>query len=297
MLSALRNIQLATSGVQLLLLLLAAQLESHLGWIICLGIMSLISILAWLSALKKYRTIQNTPTSKISSAAQGYVELIGRGLSTLPDMPVLGKLTHSPCLWYRYRIEHKDRDGDWNHVESGSSEDTFVLRDDSGECIIDPDHAEILTEHKQQWTSGFHRYTEWQLRKNDTLYVLGEFRTQGGSTAEFDARAEQSALLAEWKRNREALHARFDLDGDGQLNEQEWLLARRAAKREIAKKQTEVQNQSDFHIIAQPHDGKLFVISNQSPDKIARRYLYWTWGNLMVFFAGLAGVGWIVAHP
>lgn len=291
-----RHIQLITSGAQILLFVVGAQLESRLGWIVCLTIMAAISQYAWLSALQKYRAITSTPTSKIASAAQGYVELMGRGLPASVELTIFGKLTHLPCLWYRYNIEHKDHDGDWHSIESGTSENTFVLRDDTGDCVIDPDHADILTQHKQQWTSGFHRYTEWQLLKNDALYVLGEFRTQGGSTAEFDLHAEHNALLAEWKKNMPDLHARFDLNGDGQLDEQEWMLARRAAKREVAKKQTEVHNQSDVHILSQPRDDKLFVISNLSPEKIARHYLYWVWGNLLLFFGGLIGLGWVLQH-
>lgn len=35
-------------------------------------------LLAWLAAYKRYRLIADTPTSQIMSAAQGYVELVGR---------------------------------------------------------------------------------------------------------------------------------------------------------------------------------------------------------------------------
>jgi len=70
---------LVTSGAQLLLLLVGLKLESRNGWLVCLSIMAAISILAWLSALNRLRTIRDTPTSKIASAVQGYVELTGRG--------------------------------------------------------------------------------------------------------------------------------------------------------------------------------------------------------------------------
>jgi hypothetical protein len=210
---------------------------------------------------------------------------------------LVSKLTSTPCLWYRYKVEHKAHDGDWNCVDSGTSDDTFVLRDETGECFVDPDGAEVLTEHKKQWSTGFYRYVEWLLLKNDRVYALGEFRTQGGSTAEFDLHSEQNALLTDWKKNMPELRTRFDLNGDGQLDEKEWMLARNAAKREVAQKQTQVQNQSDVNIISQPHDGKMFVISNLTPEKIARHYLYWVWGNLILFFGGLAGTGWVIQMP
>lgn len=294
MLERLRQIQLATSGAQLLLVLVAVQLESRPGWIVCLSIMSLISVFAWQSALSKYRTIQNTPTSKVASAAQGYVELMGRGYSLVGNAPLLGKLSKFPCLWYRYRIEHKDHEKEWHTIESGESDETFLLRDDTGECFIDPEHAEIITHIRQQWITGAHRYTEWLLKKEDPLYVLGEFRTQGGGALTFDVRAEHNALLAEWKQNMPELKARFDLDQDGELSEAEWMLARRAAKREVDKRIVAAQAQPDIHLISKPPDGKLFLVSNLTPTKLARRYLYWVWGNLVIFFAGLAGIGWVI---
>lgn len=291
-----RHIQIATSGAQILLFVLAAQFESRLGWLICLPLIALLSLVAWLAVLKKYRAISDTPTSKIASAAQGYVELIGRGDYFVASSPLISRLTHKPCLWYRFSVEHKDHDGDWHTVESGSSDDSFQLRDDTGACNIDPEGAEIITQHKETWTSGFHRYTEWMLLKNDAIYVLGGFRTEGGSTAEFNPHEEENQLLAAWKKDMPTLHQRFDLDGDGALNETEWMLARRAAKREVRQKAQEVRSQADVNVLGKPRDGQLFVISNLTPEKLARRYLYWIWGNLALFFIGLVGFGWVLQH-
>ena len=103
--------QLVTSGAQLLLLLVAFQMESYNGWLLCLSIMAAISVLAWLSALSRLRTIRDTPTSKIASAAQGYVELTGHG-RPFGEQPLLGKLSLLPCLWYRYKIERRDSEKD-----------------------------------------------------------------------------------------------------------------------------------------------------------------------------------------
>jgi len=63
----------------------------------------------------------------------------------------------------------------------GESSDSFMLYDDSGECVVDPEHAEIVTKHRDQWQEGDYRYTEWKLINSDSLYVIGEFRTQSGA--------------------------------------------------------------------------------------------------------------------
>jgi hypothetical protein len=284
--------QLVTSGAQLLLLLIGLKLESRNGWLACLGIMAAISLLAWLSALNRLRAIRDTPTSKVASAAQGYVELIGRG-HPFGD-PLLSKLSALPCLWYRYRIERRESENKWKIMDSGESDDSFMLRDDTGECVVDPEQGEILTQHRDQWHDGDYRYTEWKLIEHDSLYVIGEFRTQGGSNLEFNTRDEINSLLAEWKKDMPTLHARFDLDNNGTLDMQEWMLARSAAKREAAKMMREAQAQPDINIISRPRDNQLFLISNLTPDKLSRRFLLWSWAHVAIFFGALGGIGWVL---
>ncbi|HXU93065.1 MAG TPA: hypothetical protein VFP33_05355 [Gallionella sp.] len=287
--------QLVTSGAQLLLLFVGLKLESREGWLGSLSAMALISFFAWMSALYRLRAIRDTPTSKVASAAQGYVELVGRG-RPFGDTPLISKLRQLPCLWYRYTVERRTSKNKWETVDSGESVDSFVLRDDSGDCVVDPEHAEIVTRHRDQWIAGDHRYTEWTFIRDDSIYAIGEFRTRSLGT-EFDAREELNALLAEWKRDMPALHARFDLNRDNQLDMQEWMLARQAAKREVEKKKREAQAQPDIHLLGLPHDGKLFLLSNLTPEKLSRRYLFWSWAHLVIFFGALGGISWMLSNP
>lgn len=286
--------QLITSGAQLLLLLVGIRLHSRDGWLTCLAVIALISLYAWLSSLYRLRTLRNTPTSKIASAAQGYVELVGSG-QPFCDPPLLSTLRRRPCLWCRYKIERRERNG-WKTIDSGESGDSFILRDDTGECVVDPESAEIITRHSDQWQEDGCRYTEWNLIKGETLYVIGRFRTQGGSNQEFDSRAELSALLTEWKKNMPTLLARFDLNKDGELSIEEWELARQAAKREVEKMEMDVLAQPSTHIISRSPDGQLFLISNLSGDSLSRRYMLWAWGHLIIFFGSLGGLGLVLQN-
>jgi len=288
--------QLVTSGAQLLLLLVGFKLESRDGWLLTLSVIAAISIPAWLSALGRLRAIRDTPTSRIASAAQGYVELTGRG-GIIKEAPLISKFTALPCLWYRYTVERKDSNDKWEIVDRGESHDCFLLRDETGSCMVDPDQAEIITKHRDQWEKDGYQYTEWKFIDQDFLYVIGNFRTQGGSNLEFDTRAELNSLLAEWKQDMPKLHARFDLDENGELDMKEWMLARSAAKREVNKLLREARSQTDFHIIDQPHDGKLFLISNLTPEKLSRRYLFWAWAHLIIFFGTMIGISRVLQTP
>ena len=236
---------LVTSGAQIILLVLALQLHSRTGWLACLGLMALISLFAWMSALRRLRLVRDTPTSRIASAAQGYVELIGMG-KPLPEKPVVSQLTGLPCLWYRYKIETR-RGKNWETIDSGESGEPFLLHDESGQCVVDPAGAEILTNHCDTWMNSGDRYTEWLLLQADHLYTLGQFRTFGGSSVVDDQNEEVKNILAEWKENMPELRKRFDLNNDGQLDMQEWMLARQAAKREAEKRLKAERAQPDVN--------------------------------------------------
>lgn len=99
--------------------------------------------------LRRARLIEDTPTAKIRSAAQGYIELSG---TVLPDKEnrVIAPLTDSACCWYRYEIEKKS-DKNWRTVEKGSSDKPFLVEDETGQCIILPEGAEVTPSDQSVW--------------------------------------------------------------------------------------------------------------------------------------------------
>ncbi len=153
--------------------------------------------------LKAARNIEDTPTSKIRSAAQGYVELSGT-IKTLEAI-TYAKLTKQPCAWYYYKIEelvtYRTKDettSSWNMLEQGVSIDPFLLDDGTGECAILPFGAEIIPTTKMTWRGhsrtptppptsflswllwnswGSYRYTESRLELNTPLNASGMFYT------------------------------------------------------------------------------------------------------------------------
>jgi E3 Ubiquitin ligase len=285
--------QLVTSGGQLLLLFVGFKLESRTGWLWCLGSMAVVSLFAWYSALRRLRAISGTPTSRIGSAAQGYVELVGRGAAH--GAPILSRYSNLPCLWCRYKLERRDgKNRGWSTVEQGENSAPFVIDDDTGKCIVDPQGAEILTRHKDSWTLGGQRYTEWRLLDIDLIYTLGEFRTAGGSSTTLTKNELVKQVLSEWKINNADLLRRFDLNNSGVLEMKEWMLARSAARREAEKRLNEAYAEPDTNFMLQPRDGRLFLISNLDQDKLVLRYELWAWGHIIILFGALTGMAWLM---
>lgn len=270
----------------------AAQTESPLGWLLAAGIASPLALWAWTRAVKQRRLMNDTPTSRIASAAQGYVELRGFGQPTDAG-PVYSRLKLTPCLWFRYQIEKRDHEDKWHTEESGDSNACFLLDDGTGQCVIDPEGAEIVTQHSSTWREGDYRYHEWWLLPNDPIYALGNFHTLDASDHTLDAKADVGALLAEWKKDPAELRRRFDLNGDGEIDPQEWLLARQAARREISKQHQQLRAIPASHHLAPPPDSRPYLLTNLDPDQLGRRYAWWALLHFTVFLGSSTAAPWL----
>ncbi|TAH41841.1 MAG: hypothetical protein EYC67_16830 [Betaproteobacteria bacterium] len=273
--------------------LAALALRTGAGWpaLLALALLLAAGLYGWLRSLQHARLILDTPTARIASAAQGYGELRGRG-QPLQGTPLLSPLDGLPVLWYRLLTERRERDGKWRHERVHESDASFLVVDDSGECAVDPDGAEMLVQRRDVVVQGELRHTQWSLLRHDPVYVLGEFHTLGSVTPEFDAAAQVRDLLAAWKRDRPALLARFDLDGDGQIDVREWELARAQARREVRQQRDAALSAAEVHLMRRPADGRLYLISDLDPALIARRYRWWSAFHVVVVLGAAAALAW-----
>jgi hypothetical protein len=245
----------------------------------------------WLRSLRHARLILDTPTARIASAAQGYTELRGRG-RPLAGTPLLSPVNALPLLWYRLSIQRKHRDGKWRHVSTHESDASFLLDDGSGVVAVDPEGAEMLVRRRDVFDNGELRHTQWSLIANDPIYVIGDFTTLGSISPDFDSAAQVRELLAHWKTDSATLLARFDLDGNGELDLREWELARAQAKREIARRRVEVLSAPEAHVVRKPAVRRLFLVSDLDPARIAWRYRAWGAFHALIFVGAGATAAW-----
>ncbi|MEZ0316526.1 MAG: hypothetical protein ACAH10_06500, partial [Methylophilaceae bacterium] len=267
------NKYIAAYGKRLLVPLAAVLLGGAKG---LLMVLPFYSIYFFLREYKSAQAIADIATSKISSAAQGYVEIIGKGVPVdAATSPVSGKR----CLWYEY--QHYRTKGwisrlmlgldrsDWELIASGKQEDIFSISDGSEHCLVNPKGAQVSELDYEEWYEGNNFYKEARLLPGRDLYVLGNFITQSASQQRTEFSRQVGALIAEWKQDQKRFLQRFDLDNDGQVSEQELALVRAAATREIRNELGELKPQTT---ISKPADGRPFIISHHAHHKLIRRH-------------------------
>jgi len=288
---------------QVFTLILAAALCVGGAWI-CIG--------RWSRA----RHLLDTPTSRIRSAAQGYVELVGVLRELMVPQP-MAPLTGERCLWWRYRIEEYRSNGkrsSWSVIERGVSEAWLRLADATGECLIDPRGAEVHPAFRKVWTgdlrhprgvapSGWvglfsigkrYRYTEERLHEGEPLYALGDFRTSGGGRQGLDLQSAKRDVIRQWKGDFAGLLQRFDSNADGQLDEQEWSRVRLAARLEAEDRHRESSAAPALHQLGQPSEALPFVLSSHGEEVLTQRFYWQAAGGAVLCLAGALATAWLL---
>jgi E3 Ubiquitin ligase len=267
----------------------------------------------------KNRTIVDTPTSRVRSAAQGYVELSGRGVLP-PDSRNKGPLTGLPCTWWRYKIEERGRRGGLRSVDSGTSTEPFVLDDGTGRCLIDPRGAEVFPSVTTVWygpeawpqgripggggvlgwlldhvPTGKYRYTEHRLQIQEHVCALGAFRSEGGVSVD-DPDAAVTDLLHQWKQDQATLLKRFDTNHDGILSAAEWEQARAAARKQVMDGRAADTRTPSLNVLAEPVDGRCFLLAASEGGSLARRFRRRALAGIGAFVGSAVALTWMLTH-
>lgn len=296
-------------------------------WLVVIGLAAAAVYSFWyaIKSWTKNRVIEDTPTSRVRSAAQGYVALSGRGMP-LPNAENKGPLTGMPCTWWRYTIEQRDGRGyaglsrSWSTLQSDISAAPFLLDDGTGQCLIDPRSAEVFPGASDVWygssewpemhipngtgvfgwlvdhaVTGKYRYTEQRLQPHEHVCALGALRSVGGVSVE-SPDAAIADLLREWKQDQAALLARFDDDHDGTLSSAEWDRARAAARQQVLDGRNAEASPPSLNVLADPQDGRSFLLAASDDTSLARRFRRRALAGLAGFVGSTAALTWILTH-
>jgi hypothetical protein len=248
--------------------------------------------------LYRVRIIEDTPTARIRSAHQGYVELEGNA-ELMEGIPIVSPLSNTECCWWRYQIHKKDHKGNWELEEKKTSTELFLLRDDTGVCIIDPEGAEVSPKQKEVWYGSpqpgassqiggnflaSRRYTEEYIYDGNHLYAIGLFKSLDDMDHQ-RARSEIAReLLREWKQQPEKMQL-FDRNGDGDINSREWEAARRTANTQAEREYREEQERLIPHMLSKPDSRRHpFLISPRPQFDLVKRYRWIAGFSIAGFF-------------
>jgi len=269
-----------------------AQASEFWFWVLIVGVFATVAARAAARRLRRAQIVEDVPTSRVRSASQGYVELQGEA-RLMPGPPNPSPLTSINCCWWTYRIEQrviKHRNGrretSWKTISNGTSEEPFLLVDDTGNCIVDPWGASVMTVSGDRWygslrqptpnmrrarRQGAYRYSEKRLEIGDPIYAIGAFRTERDNVESMSAEEEIRELLASWKRDQRQLLGRFDENRDGVISIDEWDVARAKARAEIEKARSQRAVRPGLDILAHPDDDRPFLLAALPQPRVARR--------------------------
>jgi hypothetical protein len=280
-------------------------------WLLWLGLTlgSLMTLRWGVHAFWRLRTVADTPTARLRSAPQGYVELVG--IARAHHGTVEARLSGTSCLWCRFRVEQRRRAGRnsrWVTLEWGETDRPFRLADDSGGCLVEPKGARIETRRRDVWlgpnrkpadrrparlklgpwitlTAGRtnrYRFTEERIHAGEPLYVLGHLETP--RLGPEGQRHLERALLRLWKQDPQRMAA-LDTDGDGEISLDEWDQARERAAR-LALESTRQRDRSRLSRVRATGDaGRPFVIATYTESELIASLRWRTLGFTAAFVA------------
>ena len=243
-------------------------------------------------AFRRYRIMSGTATSKIRSAAQGHVEL--KGLAEFMQNGIIqSPFSGNRCVWYHCTVDKRKRSGKrttWTNISDECSSQLFRLVDETGDCIIDPDHAHVIPETDLTWYGnqtetrnqvpakkhivslnlGKYRFRERLIRPATPIYAMGWFKTIYSNVSDESIEEQVEELVKQWKLQPHRYLSEFDIDQNGKIQQGEWRTIRAAARKQVLAIIS--QRQREYHVVSRPDDERQpYILSAVDEDVMVAR--------------------------
>ncbi len=222
--------------------------------------------------------VQDTPLSKLRSVSAGFVEVMGR---IHAKDRFISPVSGAECVYFRYTKEsmYRTRNGyGWQTVEMGEafSEDCY-LDDGTGIISLNLKNAEFSVTSKEtvnhtyaELNAGLTpapgmnntRYTEEYLQDGRTVYVMG-------TATPVNPLRRFGEYLSEVKKDKDRM-LRFDLNGDGVIDEPEWQAALPKLRSEFLGRYMD-KGQSFSLMLDFREDFPVFLVSDQPEEKLLKK--------------------------
>ncbi len=259
------------------------------------AILALILLTAGLRNLRLKRLIETTPTSRIRSLAMGLVELHG---TVRREYALVAPMTQTPCVWYRVRRYRRRRNpknnqSTWQQTSvRDSGHVPFLLDDGTGRVRIDPAGATVIAGRREEGypgqgnilmgaSSGYDADEKWveeRIDEGTRLYVLGSATPVRPTRQPLRVRLVER--LRRLKGDPVAMR-RFDRNGDGRIDAEEWQAAKSAVERELLEESLRQNSErNDIRAVVQRARtrGLPFVIAEaQNEDGLTRKLAWLGW--------------------
>ena len=246
--------------------------QAYFFWLALFALIAITGIFQHYRNLLKARTIEDTPASKIRSAAQGYTEITGKQY-LLSNHHTVAPLSLRPCTWYRFKVCRKNQKNSWTVIAQGESSDHFIIKDATGFCVVDPKGADVHANSHETWHGfsahpqgkpnkimlilgfifGGYQYKELRMEIESSIYALGNFATIRAGEASLTQEAlekQAERLLKKWEQDYDETLSKFDLDKDGKLSSEEKLTMLKAAEQDIRERYATKNNDAVINVLS-----------------------------------------------
>ncbi len=137
-------------------------------------------------SISKIRQIERTPVTDAAAILPGEIKLSGK--VAVHKNSLQAPRSKTPVVYYRYSHEVEEQDGDagrsWRTISREVSMTEFVLLDGNENILIKPDDAvQWHAQLKHQVIEGNNRYSEWWIKPDETIFVVGRAIKDAGEFA------------------------------------------------------------------------------------------------------------------
>jgi hypothetical protein len=256
-------------------------------------------VFSGLRKLSERRLLQNTPRSKVRSAAMGLVEL--SGVAQPVEAPLIAPVSQRPCCWWHCRVQElrsNGRSSNWVTIQENTSQTLLYLQDETGRVLVDPTGAELHVLNTIQglnaetrtllagtlngwgindlnWIGGGRlRVIEDMIADGAPLMVLGELISLSEPPTE---REERFHRYVELVKKDPARMVEADVNKDGNIDVEEWDAFRSRLKEEFTAIESARHAQEpdeDRQRVQAPARGN-FVIATQSSEELENSLKWW----------------------